>query len=113
MELAELQFSVQMAAELSSENQAASHLEFCVSKVLNANANSDTEKNDNRSSKTFMRKALNERESPAKSADYIYENDNPARSKTAGQKLVVDVAMIGAKNGLASEVTADDGKAGI
>ena len=43
MECAEPQFGVQLAAEVSSENQAASHFEFRVSEVLDANTSSDTE----------------------------------------------------------------------
>ena len=81
--------------------------------MLDANPSSGAAENDDRSSKTLMHKALKERESRAKSTDYIYKDDNPAGRETAGQKLVVDMAVIGAEDGLASEETADDGEAGI
>src|ERR1700681_1180707 len=112
-ERTELEFSVQVAAEVSSEKNPGSHIELCVSEALNANQSSDAKENDDRSSKTLMRVALKERESRAKPTGYIHKNDNPAGGKTAGQKLVVDVAAIGAEDGLAPEETADDGEAGI
>src|ERR1700676_2790355 len=112
-ERAELEFRVQVAAEFSSENNPAGHIELCVSEVLNANQSSDAKKNDDRSSKTLMREALKERESRANPTGNIHKNDNPAGRETAGQKLVVDVAAIGAEDGLASEETADNGETGI
>src|SRR6266853_6618721 len=112
-ERAELELGVQVKAEVSSENNAAGHIELCVSEMLDANQSSSTKENDDRSSKTLMRKALKERESRAKPTDHIHKNDNPPGRETAGQKLVVDVTVIGAADGLASEETADDGEAGI
>jgi hypothetical protein len=112
-ERAELELGVQVTAELSSENHAASHFELRVSEVLDANPSSDAEENDNWPSKTLMRKALKERESRAKPTDYVQKDDNPAGRETAGQKLVVDVTMIGAEDGLASEETADDCDSGV
>jgi hypothetical protein len=75
---AELEFSIQVTAEVSRENHAASHFELRVSQVLDANPSSDAEENHNRPSKTFVRKALKERESRAKPANYIYKDGNPA-----------------------------------
>jgi hypothetical protein len=112
-ECVELEFGVQEAAEVSSESHAARHSELGVSEVLDANPSSGTAENDDRSSKTLMNKTLKERESRTESTDYVYKKDDPARRETARQKLVVDVAVIGAKDGLASEETADDGEAGI
>ena len=112
-ECAELELGVQLAAEVSSENQAAGHFELRVSELLDANPSSGAEENDNRPSKTLIRKALEKRESRAKPTDYIYKDDNPAGRETAGQKLMVDMTVIGAEDGLASEETADDGEAGI
>src|ERR1700680_2214422 len=77
-ERVELELGVQAAAKGSSENNAAGHSELCVSEMLNANPNSSAKENDDLSSKTLMRKALKERESRAKSADYIYKDDDPA-----------------------------------
>src|ERR1700676_5731195 len=45
-ERAELEFRVQVAAEFSSENNPAGHIELCVSEVLNANQSSDEKKKD-------------------------------------------------------------------
>lgn len=112
-ERAELKLRVQVTTEVSSENHAAGHSELRVSEMLDGNPRSGAEENDDRSSKTFMEKALEERESRAKSTDYVYKDDDPAGRETAGQKLVVDVAVIGAEDGLTSEETADDGEAGI
>ncbi|MGA8234515.1 MAG: hypothetical protein WB795_23765, partial [Candidatus Acidiferrales bacterium] len=112
-ERAELELSVQVTAEVPRENHAAGHLELCVSEVLDANPSSSAEEDDHCSSKTLMCKTLKERECRAKSANYIYKNDRPAGRKAAGQKLVVDVAVIGAENGLAAEETTDDRDAGI
>jgi hypothetical protein len=112
-ELAELEFCVQTAAKLSSENNPAGHIELCVPEVVNANQSSGAKENDDHSSKTLMREALKERESRARPTDYIHKNHNTARRETAGQKLVVDMAAVGAEDGLASEETADDGETGI
>ena len=112
-ERAELELGVQLAAEVSSENQAAGHSELGVFEVMDANPSSSAEENDDRSSKTLMGKVLKERESRANSTSYIYEDDDPAGREAAGQKLVVDVAVIGAEDGLSPEETADDGDAGI
>jgi hypothetical protein len=70
-EHAELELGVQKAAEVSTENKAAGHSELRISEVLDANPSSSAEENDNRSSKTLMRKALKERESRAEPTDYI------------------------------------------
>jgi hypothetical protein len=112
-ERAELELGVQVAAEVSSEDNPPSYIELCISEVLNANPNSGAKENDNRPSKTLMRKALKERENRAKPTHHIYKDDNPAGRETVGQKLVVDVAAISAEDGLASEETADDGEASI
>src|ERR1700686_826110 len=77
-ERAELEFCVQVAAEVSSENNPAGHIELCVSEALNANQSSDAKENEDASSKTLMRVALKERESRANPAGYIHKNDDPA-----------------------------------
>jgi hypothetical protein len=81
--------------------------------LLDANPSSSTKENDYHSSKTLMSKTLEKRKTRAKSTDYVYEDDNPAGRKTARQKLVMDMAVIGAENRLVSEETADDGEPGI
>jgi hypothetical protein len=112
-ERAELELGVQEAAKVSSENHAAGHFELRISELVDSNPSSSAEENDDRSSKTLMRKVLKKRESRTKPTDYIYKNHNPAGRKTAIQKFVVDVAVIGAEDGLAAEEPADDGEAGI
>src|ERR1700686_3651024 len=77
-ERAELEFCVQVAAEVSSENNPASHIELCVSEALNANQGSDAKENDDCSSKTLMRIALKDRESRANPTDNIHKKHNPA-----------------------------------
>src|SRR6202041_921796 len=74
---------------------------------------SRAEENDDRSSKTLMGKVLKERKRRANSTSYIYEDDDSAGREAAGQKLVVNVPMIGTEDGLSPEETADDGDAGI
>ena len=112
-EHAELELGVQKAAEVSTENKAAGHSELRISEVLDANPSSGTKENDDRSSKTLMRKALKERESRAEPTDYIYKKDNPAGREAAGQKLVVDVAVVSTEDGLASEEPASDRNSSI
>src|ERR1700676_3042937 len=112
-ESVELEFCVQVAAEVSSENNPAGHIELCVSEVLNANQSSDAKENDDRSSKTLMSEVLKERESRTNTTDYIHKNDNPAGRETAGQKLVVNMAAIGNEDGLTSQETTDNGEARI
>ena len=112
-ERAELELGVQAATKGSSENNPAGHSELRVSEVLDANPSSSAEENDDRSSRTLMHEGLKQRESRAEPTDCIYKNDNPAGRETAGQKLVVDVAAVGAEDGLASEETAGDGEAGV
>jgi hypothetical protein len=110
---AELKFGVQCAPEVSGENQAAGHFKFRISKVMNANQNSRAEENDDHSSKALVCKALEEGESRAKPANYIYKQGNPAGREPTRQQFVVDVATIGSEDWLVSQETPDDGEASI